>query len=204
VTDRAKVERLAGSGPLQQHPALARYVQCFLDTFLVQGRLDPRLRELTILRIAWRCRQPFEWTSHHRVARRIGVSDVDILAVRVGPGDARFGPAERVMLTAADEVVDLGRISEGTYAGCRLGQGDDRLVVVVGEQPVDAREHVRGEQLGRPVDGGGERGVGRVAPGRDPHERRARRQPGGVGDLPTFGGGDLGTAWKSIGESPGE
>ena len=127
MTDRAKVERLAGSGPFQQHPALARYVQCFLETFLVEGRLDPRLRELTILRIAWRCRQPFEWASHHRVARRIGMSDDDILAVRVGPGDARFGPAERVVLTAADEVVDLGRISEGTYAGClqAFGGADD-------------------------------------------------------------------------------
>ena len=127
MTERAKVEKLAGSGPLQEHPALARYVQCFLDTFLVDGRLDPRLRELTILRIAWRCEQPFEWASHVRVARRVGVGEDDILAVRVGPSDARFGPVERALLTAADEVVDLGRITEATSAEClaALGGAED-------------------------------------------------------------------------------
>ncbi len=127
MTERARVDRLAGSGPLQAHPALARYVQCFLDTFLVDGRIDPRLRELTILRIAWRCGQPFEWASHVRVARRVGVSDDDILAVRVGPTAERFGPTERALLTAADEVVDLGRITEATSAECleALGGAED-------------------------------------------------------------------------------
>lgn len=128
-TDRGgpTVDRLAGSGPLQAHPALRRYVQCFLDTFLVDGRLDPRLRELTILRIAWQCRQPFEWASHHRVARRIGVSDDDILAVRTGPTATRFRPTERAVLTAADEVVELGRITESSYERCRqaFGGADD-------------------------------------------------------------------------------
>ncbi|MCU1459428.1 MAG: carboxymuconolactone decarboxylase [Actinomycetia bacterium] len=118
--DRPRLEKLAGSGPLATHPALARYVQCFLDTFLVEGRLDPRLRELTILRIAWLCEQPFEWASHVRVAQRVGVLDDDIVAVRSGPDDPRFGAAERALLTAADEVVALGRITESTYEQCRL------------------------------------------------------------------------------------
>ncbi len=117
------MEQLSGSGPLATHPALARYVQCFLDTFLVEGRIDPRLRELTILRVAWRCGQPFEWASHVRVARRVGVSDDDILAVRGGPEAARFGFAEKVLMTAADEVVDQGRITEATSAECLVAFG---------------------------------------------------------------------------------
>lgn len=122
-----RLEKVAGDSPLASHPALQRYVRCFLDTFLIDGRLDARLRELVILRIAWRCNQPYEWASHYRIARRIPVDDDDVLAVRQGPDASRFGPSERALLTAADEVVDLGWISEPTYERCKevLGNQDD-------------------------------------------------------------------------------
>jgi alkylhydroperoxidase family enzyme len=118
-SSRARAARTVSGGPLDAHPALQRYVQCFLETFLVDGLLDPRLRELVILRIAWRCDQPYEWASHHRIAQRLGIPDDDVLAVRAGPPAHAFGPVERALLTAADEVVDLGRITEPTYARCR-------------------------------------------------------------------------------------
>ena len=121
---RASVERTASGGALDEHPALQRYVKCFLETFLVDGQLDPRLRELVILRIAWLCEQPFEWSSHYRLARRLEVADDDVLATRIGPAAPRFGPTERTLLTAADEVVELGRITEETYARCRVVLGD--------------------------------------------------------------------------------
>ena len=121
---RARVERTTSGGALDEHPALQRYVKCFLETFLVDGLLDPRLRELVILRIAWLCEQPFEWGSHYRIARRLEVADDDVLAARIGPDAPRFGPTERTLLTAADEVVELGRITEDTYAACRVVLGD--------------------------------------------------------------------------------
>ena len=52
------------------------------------------------------------------------VSDDDVLATRIGPAAPRFGPAEHTLLTAADEVVELGRITENTYARCRAVLGD--------------------------------------------------------------------------------
>jgi alkylhydroperoxidase family enzyme len=125
-SSRAAVERTVGRGPLAAHPALQRYVTCFLETFLVDGLLDPRLRELVILRIAWLCDQPFEWSSHYRIAQRLHVPDADVLAVRSGPKASLFGPTEQALLSAADEVVELGRITEPTYERCRavLGGAD--------------------------------------------------------------------------------
>jgi alkylhydroperoxidase family enzyme len=121
---RPSVERVVSGGALDEHPALQRYVKCFLETFLVDGQLDPRLREIVILRIAWLCEQPFEWGSHYRIAHRLDIADDDVLATRIGPTAPRFGPTERALLTAADEVVELGRITEGTYERCRLVLGD--------------------------------------------------------------------------------
>jgi alkylhydroperoxidase family enzyme len=122
-TSRAQVAHVTAEGPLASHPALQRYVKCFLETFLVDGLLDPRLRELVILRIAWLCDQPFEWASHVRIAHRLNVPDADVLAVRVGPTASRFGPTEQALLTAADEVVDLGLITEPTHERCRAALG---------------------------------------------------------------------------------
>jgi alkylhydroperoxidase family enzyme len=121
---RAGVERVVDGGLLAAHPALQRYITCFLETFLVDGLLDPRLRELVILRIAWLCDQPFEWASHYRIAQRLHVADADVLAVRSGPKASLFGPTEQALLTAADEVVELGRITEPTYERCRAALGE--------------------------------------------------------------------------------
>jgi 4-carboxymuconolactone decarboxylase len=70
----------------------------------IRGRmeLDGRLRELVILRIAVLNDASYEWQAHEPHARRCGVSDAEIEAVRHGPAHPVFGPAERAVLTYAD------------------------------------------------------------------------------------------------------
>ena len=127
---RARVERVVSGGAIDEHPALKKYMKCFLETFLVDGLLDPQLRELVILRIAWLCKQPYEWGSHYKHAHRLGVSDDDVLAVRVGPTASRFGTTESALLRAADEVVELGLITEETYARCLAALGDSEVLAL--------------------------------------------------------------------------
>jgi alkylhydroperoxidase/carboxymuconolactone decarboxylase family protein YurZ len=97
-------------------PALAPFFHAWLDTFIFHGRLDPRLRQLTILRVMWRCGQAFEWGNHYRIARNEGVSREDILAIRTATPDRDLDGAVAVVVRAADDVVDEGRISEETMA----------------------------------------------------------------------------------------
>jgi hypothetical protein len=107
----------AGS-PLAGNPQLRKFLECWLDTFILHGRVDPRLRQLTILRVAWRCDQPFEWANHYRRARMEGVTDEDVLAIRTpDPSRDLAGPV-LVVVRAADEVVDLGLVTPQTYAAC--------------------------------------------------------------------------------------
>jgi alkylhydroperoxidase family enzyme len=100
-------------------PQLQRFLECYLDTFVFKGNLDPRLRELAVLRVLWRCHAAYEWGNHYRLGRNAGLSREEIVAVRTeNPGRDLAGEVA-IALRAADEVVDLGRITPETVAACR-------------------------------------------------------------------------------------
>jgi len=50
-----------------------------LGDLLAGSALDHRLRELAIMRIAWRTGSDYEWTQHWALARRFGVPAEDLL-----------------------------------------------------------------------------------------------------------------------------
>src|ERR1700753_3553251 len=52
---------------LLNHPKLACAFNDLLATMLWRGELDPRLRELVIMRIGWLTASDYEWTQHWRV-----------------------------------------------------------------------------------------------------------------------------------------
>jgi 4-carboxymuconolactone decarboxylase len=120
--------RNQSSSALDSHPQLRAYIQCFLETFLMRGLVDPRLRELTILRIAWRCDQPYEWAQHYKRGRTVGVTDDDALAVRSLSPDTALDDPERLIVRAADEVVDLGYLTPETFGACGEFFGDPAVL----------------------------------------------------------------------------
>ena len=117
---------------LLRHPTLAKPVYELLTMLLFNGRLDARLRELVIMRIGWARRSEYEWTQHWRVARQLGVSENDLLAVRDWRGYAGFGDAERAVLAATDETLDDGAISADTWSAvCRVLPSDEEQLELV-------------------------------------------------------------------------
>jgi alkylhydroperoxidase family enzyme len=120
---------------LMHHPGLAGPFLAYNRVLLHRPVLDPRVRELAVLRVAWRTRSPYEWAQHVRIARGLGVTDDEIDAVVAGPDAGRWRPLERDVLTATDECVDHHRVGDDTWR--RLaGELDDRqlveLVFVIG------------------------------------------------------------------------
>ncbi len=115
------------------HPRLARAVNDLLATLLFDARLAARLRELAIMRIGWLCGCDYEWAQHWRIARGLGVSEADLLAVREGPSHPSFGPSEQAVLAATDEIVTSGSLSPGTWDACvqHLGSEPDVLLELV-------------------------------------------------------------------------
>lgn len=115
---------------LLNHPTLARAINDLLATMLWHGALDPRLRELMIMRIGWLTACDYEWTQHWRVASRLGVTPEDLLGVRDWQSHDQFGPAERAVLAATDDVVRDGAISTASWAVCeREFQGNATVLV---------------------------------------------------------------------------
>jgi len=49
-------------------PVVAEAMAGLLVALLENGRLDPRLRELAIMRIGWTTNSVYEWTQHWRIA----------------------------------------------------------------------------------------------------------------------------------------
>jgi alkylhydroperoxidase family enzyme len=115
---------------LLNHPKLACAFNDLLATMLWHGELEPRLRELVIMRIGWLTASDYEWTQHWRVARGLGVTADDLLGVRDWHTYDAFGPAERAVLAATDDVVRDGAVSAESWAACERAFGADHAVLV--------------------------------------------------------------------------
>ncbi|MCL6477269.1 MAG: carboxymuconolactone decarboxylase family protein [Peptococcaceae bacterium] len=74
------------------------------NSLLTQAKLDARLRELAILRIATLCRSRYEWYQHEILARKAGVPEEQIAAVKQGADSPAFNDLERAVLKYTDEV----------------------------------------------------------------------------------------------------
>lgn len=115
---------------LLNHPRLARTFNDLLATMLWHGALEPRLRELVIMRIGWLTACDYEWTQHWRVASGLGVTAEDLLGVRDWQSYSGFGATERAVLAATDDVVRDGAVSAESWAACeRELQGDTTVLI---------------------------------------------------------------------------
>ena len=128
----AQMAELSVFRVLLRHPELCKAIFGLLGQLLFRGKLDARLRELVILRLGWATGSEYEWTQHWRVAKQLGVSEADMLAVRDWRGHAGFGAAERAVLAATDETLESGAISEPTWraAESALGSAENLLELV--------------------------------------------------------------------------
>jgi 4-carboxymuconolactone decarboxylase len=102
-------------GLLGHHPRLAANWLALNGGILDDPVLDPRVRELLILRVGWRTRCRYEWAQHIVIGRRAGLSEDEVTAV-AGRLDAHpWGECDRDLLDAVDEMIDHYRIDDATW-----------------------------------------------------------------------------------------
>jgi 4-carboxymuconolactone decarboxylase len=120
---------------LMHHPALAGPFLAYNNVLLRTPALEHRMRELMILRVAWRTRSRYEWVQHVRVSAGVGVTPEELDAIARGAEADAWTPLEADLLAATDQMIDRYRIDDETW-GRLAEQLDERqlveLVFVVG------------------------------------------------------------------------
>ena len=74
------------------------------NALFTQTTIDPRLRELAILRTAKDCHSLYEWTQHVPAARHVGLTELQIAAIGDWQNASCFSDLERLVLKFTDEV----------------------------------------------------------------------------------------------------
>ena len=97
-----------------QHPKLYVPRQILSEYIRTKSTLSPRVREMLILRIGWRCQSAYEWAAHAPAGRRAGLTDDQVRRLARSGYDG-WSATDAAIVRAADELFDADRISATTW-----------------------------------------------------------------------------------------
>ena len=100
---------------LAQHPELAEPYLRFNAALAKGVDLSARLKEIAILRVAWRRGSEYEWVHHAISASRIGLTADHLAALMQHLPAAIFTPEEQSVVAATDDICLSGGIGDATW-----------------------------------------------------------------------------------------
>jgi 4-carboxymuconolactone decarboxylase len=112
-----------------RHPKLYVPRQILSEYIRTKSTLSPRVREMLILRIGWRCQSAYEWAAHAPAGRRAGLTN-DQIRMLARSGYEGWTAADTAIVRAADELFDDDLISDATWKALD-DQFDDRQLLDV-------------------------------------------------------------------------
>ena len=115
-------------GTLAYHPDLARRALRLGRVFLFEGTIDPRVREIAILRTAWRTEAEYEWGQHTLLGREVGLDDRHITELRTPALVGEWTDHERAVVDAVDELCAHDKISQDTWIALTTTWAEPELV----------------------------------------------------------------------------
>lgn len=120
---------------LLNSPQAAEAVGALGEYLRFNTSLDPVTREIAIISVARQTGSDYEWAHHEPIARRAGVPDAVIEAIRTDRAPMGVPAKMGIFAQAARELVRDGSLTDRTYQGVEhlLGpQGTVDLVVLIG------------------------------------------------------------------------
>jgi len=100
---------------LARHPKLLKRWLVFGNHILAKSTLDPREREIAILRVGYRCQAIYEWTQHVAIGKATGLTDDEIEWIGEGPDAAGWSDFDAALLRATDELHDDSMLSDASW-----------------------------------------------------------------------------------------
>jgi len=129
--DPGRPKGLNALGTLARYPELAKAFHTFNGHVLFATRLSLRQRELVVLRVAWLRRCDYEWAQHVVQGIDAGLTDEEIRRIRPGQEDPAWGPLDRALLTAVDELIAEAKIGDLTWAALAEELDEEQLMDLV-------------------------------------------------------------------------
>lgn len=100
---------------LARHPELAEPYLRFNAALAKGVDLSPRLKEIAILRVAWRRGIEYEWVHHTISALRTWLTPEHLAALMQDQPAVIFTPEEQAVVAATDDICLLGGIGDATW-----------------------------------------------------------------------------------------
>ncbi|MFP5388486.1 MAG: carboxymuconolactone decarboxylase family protein, partial [Thermoleophilia bacterium] len=113
---------------LGRHRGLFRRWLWFAGALMPGGKLPRAETELVILRVAHNTGSEYEWAQHERIGARAGLSKEEIARVRIGADAPGWSGRQELLLRAADEMHDRGRIEKELWG--RLARHYDEVLLI--------------------------------------------------------------------------
>jgi AhpD family alkylhydroperoxidase len=100
-----------------------------LFALLQPGRkLEPRYRELAILRAAIVGDCKFEFSQHLKLARTVGIPEEKLHAIKGWTTSDKFSEAERAAMAATDELIGRNLVEDATFEALKRHFSDEQIV----------------------------------------------------------------------------
>ena len=101
------------------------------NSLLTRGKLDPKLREIAILRTAKVSHSVYEWTQHVPIALTVGVTEAQVAAMDHPDRATCFTEVESLVVKFTDEVAREVKGSPATVAQLKKHLGAAEIVELV-------------------------------------------------------------------------
>ena len=112
-------------------PKIADLANRFGNALRLEGKLDRGLFELMILAIARYWGAQYEWYVHESAARKNGIADALIFAIRDGLPPVYARDEERVIVELTRELQATRTVSQATYDRALAAFGLDVLIEII-------------------------------------------------------------------------
>ncbi len=116
---------------LVRHPRLFRKSMALGTELLIKGHLPARVREVVILRVAWRTGSVYEWGQHVRIGRDSGLDDDEITSLATEAAAVDWSEGERLAVTVTDELCSSDDLSDTTWSAAVAEWGEEDLIELI-------------------------------------------------------------------------
>lgn len=99
-----------------RHTKLFKAYKPFSLFTLALSNVEPRVRELAILRVAWHNKSEYEWVHHVRIALQdTDLRKTDIENIKIGAEAPNWDQLDKMVLSLVDQMKETSNVDDETY-----------------------------------------------------------------------------------------